>query len=114
MDIQKEREAFEKFYKSNFSEMDLSHAVQLRCVSGRYVLDKARWSWESWQAAKAQAVPDGYVLVPKDQLNQWGHMANHAQEYGCAECYEARGYAHSLSCEINEYFNLGAAEKGGE
>ncbi len=43
------------------------------------------------------------VVVPKDQLNQWGHMANYAQEYGCPECFEARGYAHSLACEINEY-----------
>lgn len=43
------------------------------------------------------------VLVPKDRLYQWGHMANYAQEYGCPECFEARGYAHNLACEINEY-----------
>ncbi len=44
-----------------------------------------------------------YVIVPKDQLYQWGHMANYAQEYGCPECFEAKGYAHNLACEINEY-----------
>lgn len=44
-----------------------------------------------------------YVVVPADQLYQWGHMANYAQEYGCPECFEARGYAHNLACEINEY-----------
>ena len=62
------------------------------------------------QAAKAQAVPEGFVLVPVDQLNQWGHMANYAEQYGCPECFEARGYAHTLTCEINEYFAIEAQE----
>ncbi|MFY2510472.1 hypothetical protein ACNJ69_00045 [Acinetobacter soli] len=44
-----------------------------------------------------------FVVVPADQLNQWGHMANYAQEYGCPQCFESRGYAHNLACEINEY-----------
>lgn len=52
----------------------------------------------------AKIESDEFVVVPVDQLNQWGHMANYAQEYGCPECFEARGYAHSLACEINEYF----------
>ena len=56
------------------------------------------------QIGKAQAVPEGFVLVPVDQLNQWGHMANYAEQYGCPECFEARGYAHNLACEINSYF----------
>ena len=61
-------------------------------------------SWDAWQAAKAQAVPEGFVLVSAEQLSQWGHMANYAEQYGCPECFEARGYAHSLACEINEFF----------
>lgn len=65
------------------------------------------------QAAKAQAVPEGFVLVPVDQLNQWGHMANYAEQYGCPECFEARGYAHTLTCEINEYFAIEAREQKG-
>ena len=60
--------------------------------------------------AKAQAVQEGFVLVPVDQLNQWGHMANYAEQYGCPECFEARGYAHTLTCEINEYFAIEAQE----
>ena len=59
---------------------------------------------------KARAVPEGFVLVPVDQLNQWGHMANYAEQYGCPECFEARGYAHTLTCEINEYFAIEAQE----
>ena len=60
---------------------------------------------------KARAVPEGFVLVPVDQLNQWGHMANYAEQYGCPECFEARGYAHTLTCEINEYFAIEAQEQ---
>ena len=70
--------------------------------------------WAMWKKAinftKAQAVPEGFVLVPVDQLNQWGHMANYAEQYGCPECFEARGYAHTLTCEINEYFAIEAQD----
>ena len=59
---------------------------------------------KGWQAAKAQAVPEGFVLVNAEQLNQWGHMANAAEQYGCCDCSESRGYAHNLACEINSYF----------
>lgn len=67
-------------------------------------------AWNAWQAVKAQAVPEGFVLISAEQMSQWGHMANYAEEYGCPECYEARGYAHSLACEINEYFAIEAQE----
>ncbi len=63
------------------------------------------------QAATAQAVPEEFVLVSAEQISQWGHMANCAEEYGCPECYEARGYAHSLACEINAYFNVSDAQE---
>ena len=63
------------------------------------------------QEAKAQAVPEGFVLVSAEQLSQWGYMANCAEEYGCPECFEARGYAHNLGCEINAYFNVSEAQE---
>ncbi|WP_431437530.1 hypothetical protein [Acinetobacter lwoffii] len=66
---------------------------------------------EQWQSAKAQAVPEGFVLISAEQMSQWGHMANCAEEYGCPECYESRGYAHSLACEINAYFNVSEAKE---
>ncbi len=63
------------------------------------------------QEAKAQAVPEGFVLVSAEQLSQWSHMASCAEEYGCPECFEARGYAHSLACEINAYFNTSETQE---
>ena len=76
--------------------------------------------WTTWCACigmlhlggkEAQAVPEGFVLVSAEQMSQWGHMANCAEEYGCPECYESRGYAHSLACEINAYFNVSEAQE---
>ena len=75
------------------------------------IANHANDSLRIWKEAKAQAVPEGFVLVSAEQMSQWGHMANCAQEYGCPECYEARGYAHSLACEINAYFNVSDAQE---
>lgn len=107
MDIEKEREAFEK-------------ECRLLCYKGNMVMsnlgsfynnEQTNWMWQMWLSAKAQAVPEGFVLVSAEQMSQWGHMANCAEEYGCPECYEARGYAHNLSCEINAYFNVSEAQE---
>ncbi len=60
------------------------------------------------EKAKSQAVPEGYALVSKDKLHEWYCMANRSEELGCPECYEARGYAHNLACELNEASESGA------
>ena len=69
MDINKEREAFEKhaskFFKTNEAFEDDGE---------NYVYDEVKFMWDCWLAAKAQAVPEGFVLVDKHQLAQL--MAN--------------------------------------
>lgn len=61
MDIQKEREAFEKhaskFFITNEAFEDDGE---------NYVYDEVKFMWDCWLAAKAQAVPDGYCIVPKE------------------------------------------------
>lgn len=83
------------------------------CFESKYLADwfvnQINFGWKLWR--QAQAVPEGFVLVSAEQMSQWGHMANCAQEYGCPECYEARGYAHSLACEINAYFDISEAQE---
>ena len=66
MDIQEEKADFEAdFRKTDFYKMNL---VNCFCfINDRYVWDEVQAAWEMWQAAKAQAVPEGFVLVPKDQ-----------------------------------------------
>ena len=59
MDLQKEKEAFEAWVGSNGRSIE-------RFSDGSYksmTLDK---ELEAWQAAKAQAVPDGFVLIKHD------------------------------------------------
>lgn len=73
MDIEKERAAFEESnnvkpdWSFRFDEglqqyVAIDHEMQLQ-------VDEINEHWDTfragWQAAKAQAVPDGFVLVPK-------------------------------------------------
>lgn len=107
MEIQKELQAFRTVAISKGWDMD----GETTSSNFNFYSLQTRSAWESWQAAKDQTVPEGFVLVPVDQLNQWGHMANYAEQYSCPECFEARGYAHTLTCEINEYFAIEAQEQ---
>lgn len=109
MDIEEERKAFEESnnvnpdWSFNFNEelqqyVALDHEMQLQ-------VDEFNEHWDIWRAAwQASANREGFVLVNAEQLNQWGHMANAAEQYGCCECFESRGYAHNLACEISSYF----------
>ena len=62
MDIQEEKADFEaEFRKTDFYKMNL---VNCFCfINDRYVWDEVQAAWEMWQATKAQAVPEGFVLV---------------------------------------------------
>ena len=63
MDIQEEREAFEAWYCRNHTGLKQSDLAKFRTLSGYSFSDslKINISWEAWQAAKAQAVPEGFV-----------------------------------------------------
>ena len=61
MDIQKEREAFEKecrilCYNGNMVMSDLGSF---------YNNEQTNWMWQMWLSSKNQAIPDGFVVVPK-------------------------------------------------
>ena len=53
MDIQKEREAFEKWY-----ENVIGRSLVYKTHDKFYLNSKTQEAWETWQAAKAQAVPE--------------------------------------------------------
>ena len=111
-DLNKEREAFEKLseiaeilneekshFNGDFYDLPFNSCAE-SFING---------AWYAWQEkAKAQAVPEGYALVSKDKLHEWYCMANRSEELGCPECYESRGYAHNLACELNEASESGA------
>ncbi|EQB5550317.1 hypothetical protein ACYQIL_003741 [Acinetobacter baumannii] len=79
--------------------------LRVICHHAACEIDRLRAELEK---AKAQAVPEGYALVSKDKLHEWYCMANRSEELGCPECYESRGYAHNLACELNEASESGA------
>lgn len=79
--------------------------LRVICNHAACEIDRLRAELEK---AKAQEVPEGYALVSKDKLHEWYCMANRSEELGCPECYESRGYAHNLACELNEASESGA------
>lgn len=82
MDINKEREAFERFKAEKIGIAYDELKTDLDDCERRFSKRYAGWNfsddWELWQAAKAQAVPEGFVLVPIDTLEEclgWAHIA---------------------------------------
>ena len=65
MDIQKEREAFDQYFKEKYQEFH--NEVFDENGDDRAIIGYS-FAWSAWQAAKAQAVPEGFVLVEKKIL----------------------------------------------
>ena len=55
MEIQKEQEAFEAWFESRYD----AHFMQFALDLDMYIDKHTQTCWEAWQAAKAQAVPEG-------------------------------------------------------
>lgn len=51
-------------------------ASELEKEDGEYVSSKSQMGWQMWQAATAQAVPEGFVLVPKAGAQYFSHDFN--------------------------------------
>ncbi|WP_035266272.1 hypothetical protein [Acinetobacter sp. Ver3] len=70
MDINKEREAFERFKAEKIGIAYDELKTDLDDCERRFGKRYAGWNfsddWELWQAVKAQAVPEGFVLVSKE------------------------------------------------
>lgn len=64
MDIQKEREAFEAYMAEKYK--NLMDRRQCLNNGGGYMAWDMNVAWKVWQAAKAQAVPEGFVLIKDD------------------------------------------------
>ena len=71
MDLQKEREAFEAWHYEQY----LIENPNIDITNAKYIYDYAHKNalmlqlkesnFIAWQAAKAQAIPEGFVVVPK-------------------------------------------------
>ena len=75
MGIQEEKEAFQKFCEENFDferHEQTYFDEQTQCYENDIGEDteSINMAWSAWQAAKTQAVPEGFVLVKKELPEQ--------------------------------------------
>ena len=82
MDFQKEKIAHEKHllsqgvdfkYLPNIQYNELENVYELIEWDEEYseALNEINSSWCTWQAAKANAIPDGFVVVPRKSIEHW-------------------------------------------
>ena len=62
MDIEKERGLFEKECRLLRYRGDMV----MSNLGSFYSDEQTNWMWQMWLSAKAQAVPEGFVVVPKE------------------------------------------------
>ena len=68
MDIQKERKAFDVYFKEKYPE--LYKDVFDEDGDDRAIIGYS-FAWSAWQAAKAQAVPEGFVEKTESNTNHY-------------------------------------------
>jgi alkanesulfonate monooxygenase SsuD/methylene tetrahydromethanopterin reductase-like flavin-dependent oxidoreductase (luciferase family) len=87
MNIKKEREAFEAFYKSEILTSDheiemLEQLTEFHLETGLYEYARMQTAWESWQASALRAKNlEGCVVVPKDQVEVWWQDAEEPENF---------------------------------
>ena len=72
MDLQKEREAFEAVTSTYHCiyNADLNYYFSGSKFVGNKAEIEVNAGWKAWQAAKAQAAPEGFVLMPKEPTKE--------------------------------------------
>ena len=74
MDFQKEKEAFEIAFDKKLGARGCQFDLD---EDGNYEDRETLCGWHMWPEAKAQAVPEGFVLVPKEPTDKTiAHMIN--------------------------------------
>lgn len=109
MDIQKEREAFEKhaskFFKTNEAFEDDGE---------NYVYDEVKFMWDCWLAAKAQAVPSAQALHDRLLVKSIReHVESHIAEISVADLFD-KGWFAAMKCIQNNIDMLEAQEPANE
>lgn len=77
MDLQKEREAFEGVFPCSTGTVLSEYGHYESQVNQQDAIIQ-NISWVVWQAAKAQAVPEGFVVVPKEPTQE---LLNKMQDF---------------------------------
>ena len=85
MNIQKEREAFEKeMLDSGYVAGNISAFWDEKNQNYDIAITELRMAWHAWKSAKAQAVHEGFVLVPM--------VPSERMIKAVRQCYEGEAY----------------------
>ena len=105
MDIKKEREAFEAHIKSTYPMGD-----QLAKDCGKTLCELYSSEWQSWQAAKAQAVPNTQALHDRLLVKSIReHVESHISEISVNDLFD-KGWLAAMKCIQNNIDMLEAQE----
>ena len=68
---------------NSFNQLNVDKLLAINGLSETYAF-RAKDSWKAWQAAKAQAVQEGFVLVEREKLAMIFEIATNALVYHVA------------------------------
>lgn len=113
MDMNKEREVFESAYRFDsdlkyvvFCDVENKYKSQKEYEdyeSVRQMAGRLNSHWGIWKAAKAQAVPEGFVLVPKEKFNVFWQDDDEPENF----CSSETGFNSLGDCiDIGEVMNV--------
>ena len=91
--MNKEREAFDRWAAENIAK-------------GK-IMSWQDWCWEAWQAAKAQAVPEGFVLVKRVHPDAIVHNQGLGLFKECQVIYGWDGKSKDFKDALNKGFYHG-------
>lgn len=92
MDIQKERDAFEdQIIRDGFVESSGYSLAKDECED--YLDDRVECAWfayrQAFRRAIEQAVPEGFVLVPKEPTLEMCHRGRNTRSFKVQDIYKA-------------------------
>ena len=97
MDLQKEREAFEAWFESRYD----AHFMQFALDLDMYVDKHTQTCWETWQAAKAQSVPNTQALHDRLLVKSIReHVESHISEISVNDLFD-KGWLAAMKCIQN-------------
>ena len=92
MDIQKEREAF-KQHLTDTGLVEFAGYGFAVDECDEYLHEPTQVAWDSWliglNRAKAQAVPEGFVLVPKEPTKEMLDAQDYIRDESAIEIYKS-------------------------
>ena len=116
MDIQKEKDAYlgellerDAITQDEYNDIIFRPSVNAfdsNYLSARFI-DNINWGWNSWQAAKAKSVPEGFVLIERVHPDAIVHNQGLGLFKECQVIYGWDGKSKDFKDALNKGFYHG-------